>query len=280
MENHWNLIILSIFILVSNSAGDVYQEPECDAVGGTCMLSTDCASGTPIAGKCPQQPATVKCCLPCGDDVIQESACSGSGGTCTCNCKSGVTASGKCPTQPADIKCCIPQTPCGGGCSTEAINAACEIWKLQTSGKIWLKPDHFNPLGNDPYDGASARDNIKDTCEGKQVRRSSYEYAPGGCVCLKKQMLQAMYYYAIDFYERYGQPMEVNSIAGSSHSPNSWHYQGNTMDVSCVTPLTHCNDLVNFCRNRGALELCYPGSSCGGHETWVHCSWEDMSKKE
>ena len=61
--------------------------------------------------------------------------------------------------------------PCGGGCSTEAINAACEIWKLHTEGKIYLKPDHFNPLGNDPYDGASARDNIKDTCEGKQVRR-------------------------------------------------------------------------------------------------------------
>ena len=60
---------------------------------------------------------------------------------------------------------------CGGGCSTDAINAACEIWNLQTAGKIWLKPDHFNPLGNDPYDGASARDNIKDTCEGKQARR-------------------------------------------------------------------------------------------------------------
>jgi hypothetical protein len=61
-------------------------------------------------------------------------------------------------------------------------------------------------------------------------------------------MLQAMYYYAIDFYERNGKPMEVNAIAGSSHSTNSWHYQGNTMDVSCVTPLNHCNELVDFCR--------------------------------
>ncbi len=51
-------------------SGDVYQEPECDAVGGTCKLSTDCASGTPITGKCPQQPATVKCCLPCENYVF------------------------------------------------------------------------------------------------------------------------------------------------------------------------------------------------------------------
>ncbi len=34
--------------------------------------------------------------------------------------------------------------------------------------------------------------------------------------------------------------------------------------------------------SRGAVELCYPGSSCGGHETWVHCSWNNWvdTKKE
>ena len=48
-----------------NLVGDVFQEPECDAVGGTCTLVTDCTSGTPISGKCPQQASTVKCCLPC-----------------------------------------------------------------------------------------------------------------------------------------------------------------------------------------------------------------------
>jgi len=66
---------------------------------------------------------------------------------------------------------CSLEVPCGGGCSAEAQKAACNIWQLQLEGKIWLKPDHFNPLGNDPYDGASAKDNIKDTCEGRQVRR-------------------------------------------------------------------------------------------------------------
>ncbi len=78
--------------------------------------------------------------------------------------------------------------------------------------------------------------------------RSAYENAPGGCVCLKKQMLETMYDYAVDFYEVVGKPIEINAIAGSSHSINSWHYQGNTMDVSCVRPLYHCDELVQFCR--------------------------------
>jgi hypothetical protein len=57
--------------------------------------------------------------------------------------------------------------------------------------------------------------------------RSAYENAPGGCVCLKKQMLEAMYAYAIDFYDMYGLPIEINAIAGSSHSVTSWHYEVN-----------------------------------------------------
>ena len=61
-------------------------------------------------------------------------------------------------------------------------------------------------------------------------------------------MLEAMYAYAEEFYELNGMPIEINAIAGSSHSVNSWHYEGNTMDVSCVRPLNHCNELVDFCR--------------------------------
>ena len=61
-------------------------------------------------------------------------------------------------------------------------------------------------------------------------------------------MLQAMYFYALEYYEINGQPIEINAIAGSSHSLNSWHYEGNTMDVSCVRPTYHCEELVQFCR--------------------------------
>ena len=84
----------------------------------------------------------------------------------------------------------------------------------------------------------------------KYIFRSNYEYAIGGCVCLKKQMLQAMYYYAIDFYNRYGKPMEVNSIAGSSHSTNSWHYQvciilGKMIDVpKCIVDFVENNQIL------------------------------------
>ena len=48
---------------------------------------------------------------------------------------------------------------------------ACKIQALQTEGKIVLKPNHFNNLGNNPYDGAAALDNIKDTCAGKMAKR-------------------------------------------------------------------------------------------------------------
>jgi hypothetical protein len=36
-----------------------------------------------------------------------------------------------------------------------------------------------------------------------------------------------MYAYAIDFYDMYGLPIEINAIAGSSHSVTSWHYEVN-----------------------------------------------------
>ena len=34
----------------------------------------------------------------------------------------------------------------------------------------------------------------------------------------------------------------------------------------------YCEQNFGICRDRGAIELCYPGSACGGHETWVHCA--------
>merc|ERR1712130_246831 len=136
-----------------------------------------------------------------------------------------------------------------------------------------VEPEHFNSAGNNPYDGAASLSNIRDTCYGNQAKRSSYGVAPGGCVCLKESMLEVMFEYAMLYHGQTGKAIQVNAIAGSEHSANSWHYQGNTMDVACTTPTNHCNQLVDFCRDHGAIELCYPGSSCGGHETWVHCAF-------
>ena len=57
--------------------------------------------------------------------------------------------------------------------------------------------------------------------------RSSYENAPGGCVCLKREMLQTLYDYAIDYWEKNGVGIMVNALAGSSHSVNSYHVSNN-----------------------------------------------------
>jgi len=54
---------------------------------------------------------------------------------------------------------------------------------------VRLKEEHFSAAGNSPYDGASAMSNIRDTCYGRQAKRSSYcdsdGCAPGGCICLQ-----------------------------------------------------------------------------------------------
>eukprot|EP00095_Tigriopus_kingsejongensis_P009371 maker-scaffold732_size105256-snap-gene-0.15 protein:Tk09371 transcript:maker-scaffold732_size105256-snap-gene-0.15-mRNA-1 annotation:"hypothetical protein DAPPUDRAFT_226094" len=184
--------------------------------------------------------------------------------------------SGLCPNYPGQVKCCYSKNECAeactGTCNAESQQIACQILALYEQGQIWLKPEHFNAQGNNPYDGASSLSNIRDTCYGRQVKRSAYENAPGGCVCLQKAMLQTMHDYAVNFYQQNGVPIQINAMAGSSHSSNSWHYEGNTMDVACTTPFYHCEELEDFCRSRGAIELCFPGSSCGGHETWVHCA--------
>jgi len=193
-------------------------------------------------------------------------------------CDYDFVISGLCPNYPANVKCCFSSNTCGkecrgGGCGSRAQELACSLLSLYESGDLWLKPEHFNSAGNNPYDGAASLSNIRDTCYGNQAKRSSYGVAPGGCVCLKESMLEAMFEYAMLYHGQTGQAIQVNAIAGSEHSANSWHYQGNTMDVACTTPTNHCNQLVDFCRDHGAIELCYPGSSCGGHETWVHCAF-------
>ncbi len=64
----------------------------------------------------------------------------------------------------------------------------------------------------------------------------------------------------------------MTALAGGSHSATSWHYEGNTADIACKDPTDHCVQLEDFCRSRDYVEVCYPGSTCGGHETWVHCA--------
>ncbi len=91
-------------------------------------------------------------------------------------CEGEYFISNYCPSYAAQVKCCFSRNTCGlscqgGGCGSNVKDLACKILALYEEGKIWLKPEHFNPSGNNPYDGAASLSNIKDTCYGNQAKR-------------------------------------------------------------------------------------------------------------
>ena len=185
---------------------------------------------------------------------------------------------------------CSDAENCGRQTCPLVIDLACELLEMYEKRQIYLKPNHFNSLGNNPYDGASSLSEVRDTCYARMAKRSAYGVAPGGCICLQSTMLRSMRDYAVDFWAKFTLKIEVNALAGSEHSANSWHYQGNVWDIGCSTPNQHCQELEDHCRSVGSyqwvrvhralsfnrlynpVEICYPGSSCGGHDTWVHCA--------
>ncbi|MFN8614075.1 MAG: peptidoglycan-binding protein [Vulcanimicrobiota bacterium] len=122
-------------------------------------------------------------------------------------------------------------------------------------------------------DHAFARLNMQDTAAGGEAQRSSYQGAPGGTVALSLRMLTAMLSLAVD----YGFQFHVSEIAGGSHSPNSWHYEGTTMDVSIINGV-HVGEPGDVSvafraagRTLGATEILGPGDA--GHADHVHLAW-------
>ena len=70
-------------------------------------------------------------------------------------------------------------------------------------------------------------------------------------------MLKALRDYAKTFWDENKPKMiKVTSLAGSSHSEKSLHYQGGVMDISCYNvfeggvqkSFNHCQKLVDFCK--------------------------------
>ena len=60
-----------------------------------------------------------------------------------------------------------------GPCSDRtARDYACRIMALYEDRRISLKHNHFDSRGNNPYDGASSLCNVRDTCYGRQGKRS------------------------------------------------------------------------------------------------------------
>ena len=86
-----------------------------------------------------------------------------------------------CPNYPNNVKCCYSHNECAAECtnpvSSTVQRLACDILDLYENGRIWLKPEHFNDQGNNPYDGAASLSNIRDTCiKGTWVKRCNPYY--------------------------------------------------------------------------------------------------------
>ncbi|MGH2524869.1 MAG: hypothetical protein ACRDH2_20370 [Anaerolineales bacterium] len=120
-------------------------------------------------------------------------------------------------------------------------------------------------------DNATARLNIEDTANGRPASRSNYGNAPGGTVSLDIRLLSGI----LKLAQTYA--FSVSELAGGSHSPNSRHYAGVTLDVNVINGQHVGNAHPNFrnfmrdCRALGATQVLGPGDP--GHATHIHCAW-------
>jgi rare lipoprotein A len=138
--------------------------------------------------------------------------------------------------------------------------------RILADGRITLATSHLDPRGDDPPDGATARDNITDTAAGRPAHRSAYGDAGGGTVTLNTTMLQALLDRAAAVTYR------VSEIAGGPTSPHSRHGKGAAFDVDTIDgqPILHLSDderrFMDGCRADGATEVRYEGLH-------IHCGW-------
>ncbi len=132
--------------------------------------------------------------------------------------------------------------------------------------RITLATMHLDPRGDEPPDGASARDNIADTAHGLPARRSSYGKARGGTVTLSTAMLAGLLNHASAF------DFSVSEIAGGSRSARSRSAAGTAFDVDTINGrqvLRIGADEQRFmdgCRADGATDVRFEGLH-------IHCGW-------
>nr|XP_054765138.1 uncharacterized protein LOC129271908 [Lytechinus pictus] len=174
------ILLLSV-ITVASAATD----PECsgydhDTYGcsGECIATGSCPAGKYQSNLCPTQANDIKCCFTADTDsecAEYNHATYGQVGKCvaTSQCPYDNYISNLCPSKATDVKCCFskPSGTCGGGGGGGTRQElACEILThsrvdlLDNTG--YLNPDGWN-------DGADARSNIVDTCNGDSAKRSS-----------------------------------------------------------------------------------------------------------
>ncbi|XP_070538102.1 uncharacterized protein [Ptychodera flava] len=266
-----NVLILLGLVGIALGQIEPYQEQPCSGNGGICVATSCCPYSNYISGQCPTQSGDIRCCYSTPTCPYNESPCQDNGGVCHYDycCPYGNYISGQCPSQASNVRCCYSTPDCGGGgsCGSTAQNLACQILN---HGSVYLLTT--NPSGVN--DGADSYNNIKDTCNGNQAKRSNYccssGCSPGGYTCLKTSVLQ----YILDVLNSNSatpsNKLQVNSIAGACHSSNSWHYQGTAVDFQ-VKSGSDYRTWMNMCSSSGARENLGPGDA--GHSSHTHCAF-------
>ncbi len=155
------------------------------------------------------------------------------------------------------------------GIAVDASDRRCLASDIRDNDRIYLANTHSSGV----VDSANARQNIADTANGNQAKRSAYGTAPGGSVWLDPRMLDCM-----DKLEGlYGFSYSVSEISGGSHTSGSYHYSGTAFDVYTINgiPVSASNpywrEFNQRCIAMGAIESLGPGDA--GHDTHVHNAW-------
>ena len=136
---------------------------------------------------------------------------------------------------------------------------------LDTSG-ITLAVAHISNVNDD----ATVLQNIVDTADGRPVRLSKYDNAPGGTVTLLAPILNLILVIGKTY------TYSITEIAGGSHSTGSRHYVGVAIDigqlsgsiVSATNP--DVKKVMQLCRDLGCTEVLGPGDP--GHASHVHAA--------
>lgn len=224
---------------------------ECAKSGGYCLNNT-LQCDKPNDARCEDG---ARCCIL---DNEKDLPCINEGGRCQeTSIPCDRYESGKCGGN-SNRKCCVPLkgTP---SCNVTVVKAACKIRNTQKITLIKVNPSGVN-------DSADPDSNIRDTCYGKEAKRSSYKcdegQAPGGSTCLDLKILQ--YIYDLGTSTKY--QVQVNAIAGACHTTRSKHYDGKAVDFQLFGKGTdkeaQAKAFMDECTKHG-------GWSHGG--THVHC---------
>ena len=181
-------LIISIYVQCCLT----YQESACAAVGGTCKEAASC-SGTSLTGKCPTQPANIKCCIT-----------GGSGGP-------RQTGSNNCGGNRLDKICgssnALRSTDCEGSGSMELDagieNMMVRLRKLCAVTNLVLQDASLGILLLLCSLTASRSLCVHEICIGERACACTYVYAKiihGACICICHVYLYACAYVHVYMY--------------------------------------------------------------------------------